>query len=250
MDSTIITLNNRGAASLISGDLENALCALSEALHYSNKDMNQSVAGGESSAPTTQAPFNIGTLMEHKFVVQDDDGDEVMAVDGNGAEPSASDSLSSFVYLNPIVIPDGNTTQSSGAQGKTVLSSIVIFNVALCHHSLALQQPSQTAVNADTRLLLLKARKLYELAIRLHQGSVRALGLSCSKLYILSCMNNLGHVHHLLGDDVASRKCFQQLLSTLMYLSYSSTKTAESTLNYAPFFKNIFHNYRTVAPAA
>ena len=251
LDSTIIALNNQGAAFLTSGDLQNALPMLSQALTYSKHYMSQHIQG------PNQASFNISTLMVDALDDEnEDDGDEDM---GNQSSSSYGSSFSSrcYIYLNPIVIPDSTDLTINGAHGETVLSSIVIFNVALCHHSLALQQlhqqqQSQTQTTTiETRLLLLKAMKLYELAIKLHQGSVSALGLHCSKLYILSCLNNLGNVHQLLGDAVASDACFQRLLSILMYLSYTrKLSDFESTLNYTPFFKNLFHHDRRAAPAA
>jgi hypothetical protein len=195
-----------------------------------------------------QASFDISTFMVDAFDENDDD----MGLQS----PSSSNEPSSrcYIYLNPIVIPESSTDFTiNGTHGETVLSSIVIFNVALCHHSLALQQlrvqQQEEQTTMDTSLLLLKAMKLYELAIRLHQGSVSALGLRCSKLYIVSCLNNLGNVHQILGDTAASHACFQQLLSILMYLSYTS-KLSESTLNYTPFFKNLFHDDRRASPAA
>merc|ERR1711937_706956 len=125
-------------------------------------------------------------------------------------------------------------------------------------------------------MLLKKAAKLYGLAIQLQEGQMVSEGPhSYSKLFFLSCINNLGNTHRLLGDTTSSEKIYQQLLAMLMYLNYSeqqhgyelstaasitnnsssstdriSTSTFPAARTYGSFFRNIFQREVKAAPAA
>lgn len=169
----------------------------------------------------------------------------------NTAAAAAGD----FIYNRPIHVPESFAHHAGLQKSEVILPSIVIFNLALAHHLWAmkkekenkilglseLQSQSQKpeAVNTDAirpqaqhspSLLLKKAAKLYGLAIQLQEGQMVSEGpQSYSKLFFLSCINNLGNSHRLLGDTASSEKIFQQLLTMLMYLNYSEQQQGDTT---------------------
>mmetsp|Transcript_41890 Transcript_41890/g.47402 ORF Transcript_41890/g.47402 Transcript_41890/m.47402 type:complete len:413 (-) Transcript_41890:130-1368(-) len=213
-----------------------------------------------------------------------------------------------FIYNRPIHVPESFAHHTGLQRSEVILPSIVIFNLALAHHLWAMKKEkedkivalSEQQVQAQSQkkegvnnihvirpqaqhspsLLLKKAAKLYGLAIQLQEGQMVSEGpQSYSKLFFLSCINNLGNSHRLLGDTASSEKIFQQLLTMLMYLNYSEQQqgdttttmvTTSTTINNGSttnnnnmnntsskvcrisesFFRNIFQTEVNAAPAA
>ena len=204
-----------------------------------------------------------------------------------------------FIYCKPIQVPEFYAHHIGLQRSEVILPSIAIFNLALAHHLWAkekLAAPEQEAAAAaflehgdrSSSLLLQKAAQLYGLAIQLQEGQmVSKEQNSYSKLFFLSCINNLGNTHRLLGDAASAKKIYEQLLTMLMYLNYSekqqrfelsTTDTTSSNPNsslssaritstttssvhvstssysagstYGSFFRNIFQTESNPAPAA
>ena len=199
-------------------------------------------------------------------------------------------SNSGFIYRKPIHIPSYHAYDAEFRHSEVLLSSVVIFNLALTHHRCAMmeqQQQTEDSVASRRRLSILKkAAKLYQLAIQLQEEHAAMDGPEWySKLFFLSCINNLGNTLRLLGDIAASEKTYQHLLTMLMYLNYneqqqqgynlsadsnnldsdaslvpasptsssSTTRIAASFSagkTYVSFFRNIFESDIKSAPAA
>jgi tetratricopeptide (TPR) repeat protein len=189
-----------------------------------------------------------------------------------------------FIYRKPIHVPESLAHHVGLQRPDVILPSIVIFNLAVSHHlwalkieGAALQQMDSSARQNQITLLLKKAANLYGLAIQLQEGQMISEGSqSYSKLFFLSCINNLGNTHRMLGDISSSEKIYQQLLTMLMYLNYSeqqqgyelSTRASNGLLSspssriptqtstysagrtYGSFFRNIFQTEVNAAPAA
>lgn len=218
----IATLNNQGAESLRCGNTEAAMASLSEALYTTNTWLK------ETNTTSCTASFDIDELMQRPEASQ-----------SNTADGYSSD----IAYRSPIFVPD--TDKLPGPQTCGVfLSAVIIFNLALAYHFHA----TETEHLVDREVYLKKAKMLYQLAIRSQEQQIEN-HTKIFKLFFLSCVNNLGIVHRLLGDAHAADECFQRLLTILMYLKYC--EEGHPCICMA-FFHNIFggDNSAAAAPAA
>ena len=123
-----------------------------------------------------------------------------------------------------------------------MISCIIVFNLALAQHNF-----SMTTKNTENQLLALgKACRLYELAFNLHRNELEG---SNDMLFRLAIVNNLGLVHKSLDDMEAANKCFEVVLSTLLYLVDQGHVTTFPLDN---FFMNTTYlvGKQSVAPAA
>ena len=205
-------------------------------------------------------------------------------------ERSSDITNTNFIYRKPIRVPASYAHHPGFQRSEVILPSIVIFNLALAHHMWAMKMESKLQQDVaaasvsgygqrSSSLLLKKSTRLYGLAIQLQEGQMVDEGpQSYSKLFFLSCINNLGNTHRLLGDVASSEKIYQQLLTMLMYLTYSEhqegyelsttetffsvsnafspstqsvpTSTFSAGRTYGSFFRNIFQGEMKFAPAA
>jgi hypothetical protein len=113
-----------------------------------------------------------------------------------------------YIYRKPIHVSP-HSMQEGHSMGVT-LSLIVIFNLALAHHLVAVQ-------NNMCRRRLQKALQLYELAYQLqleekHEQQVNSLR------FTMIIANNLGEIHRTVNNRSKHMMCLQHLLSTIMYL--------------------------------
>jgi hypothetical protein len=114
-----------------------------------------------------------------------------------------------FLYQDAIFIPNelGN---SLGRRERSMVSCMIIFNLALVHHLSAMW-----AIDSDPSSNLRRALKLYELAFNLQREELVEINV----LFVLAVTNNVGMTHRQLGDEEPAKTCFQSVLSTLMYLA-------------------------------
>jgi tetratricopeptide (TPR) repeat protein len=92
-----------------------------------------------------------------------------------------------------------------------VLSTILIFNQALAHHLMGIQNNDSSSLK--------KAVKLYACGFNLIIQEGTWVSSTC---YILACLNNMGLIFRCRNKIESAKKCFQQLLSTLMFLTHSN----------------------------
>jgi hypothetical protein len=92
-------------------------------------------------------------------------------------------------------------------RASALISTMIIFNLALAHQLLA-------ATHEKKEQLLSKAAKLHECGFNLR----RAEDFESNILFTLATMNNLGLIHQQLNDRDQAKKCFEHLLSSMMYL--------------------------------
>jgi tetratricopeptide (TPR) repeat protein len=111
-----------------------------------------------------------------------------------------------YMYRQAIHIPLQNI--ESTYQASAMVSSMIIFNIALAHHLSAL------ASNIHQSTKFHKAVTLYQLADNLQ----REAQLENNVLFTMAAVNNLGVIHHRLEDNKRATACFQYLLSTVMLL--------------------------------
>ncbi len=317
----IIALNNQGASALSCGCMSVALSSFCQALQKSKACMlSQQKDDFDQQEMRPSSRFDIDHLMEASCFGLHCDGESDESCPGHDSSNNSAisssfpapsvypsrqglnnddklNSNSGFIYGKPICIPSSYADNTEFRHSDVLLSSIVIFNLALTHHISAImqyhevQQQTQTPqgiVAFKRRLSILKkAAKLYELAIQLQEEHAAIDGPeSCSKLFFLSCINNLGNTFRLLGDLPSSDKIYQHLLTMLIYLNYneeqqgynlsiannsvasdaspeaatetsSTTTTTATTMavfsagrTYVSFFRNIFESDIKSAPAA
>jgi hypothetical protein len=91
------------------------------------------------------------------------------------------------------------------------LSCVIIYNLALAHHLRAMEEQNETSRQSH----LHKALTLYEHA---HQILVSEDEIHVSLLHSMAIACNLGHVHHMTGNEPASQVYFQHLLSAILYV--------------------------------
>jgi tetratricopeptide (TPR) repeat protein len=209
---------NNSAVSLISvGKYEEAVATLAKALHSSKKGM----ADAEDDANEPLRMACLDQCMAHSPKIND-------VSDSDDSEKKV------YIYRQAICIPQ----DTSCCYDSAVLSSvIIIFNLALAYQLAAgdSDKPSR---------YLRKAAKLYELAYNLHNEENFE-----SATFIMACINNLGLIHEELQDTITAQKCFQHVLSTLMFL-VDCGGTNGSQLE--GFFRNTSHLIcqKTTAAAA
>jgi hypothetical protein len=124
-----------------------------------------------------------------------------------------------FLYNHGIRIP--GTIMDINYQECTLISCIVVFNLALAHHLYAEQVDKRSGTHQE----LLKAKELYEISLKMHRDISTIHGLDnedCDDddiLFLLAIFNNLGLVHQQLQNNEKSGQCFEYVLSTLMCLA-------------------------------
>ena len=129
---------------------------------------------------------------------------------------------SSSLYLSPLQL---NPLADFSRYGTAVEASVAImYNMALAHHMNALF--NSPADQDDRQAGLDQAVALYELAYNVHMQEEDA---NLSVEFTMAIVNNLGHIHRQKGDEAKADRCFNHLLSTILFLqSYNGSSTASS----------------------
>jgi tetratricopeptide (TPR) repeat protein len=189
MDAIKTALNNRAVVMINAGELEAAISTIGEALHTSWE------MADKAEQRTHHLPLHL-TLdgLMTKCVHLDNSGDR--------------QEQKTFMYRRAICINDAAEDTTYSYESRVVVTAVIIFNLALAY-----QLAAANTTNGNDRYLR-KAAKLYKLAIRMpHEEQ-----LESSTLFSMTCINNVGLVYQDLRDIVAAQKCFEHLLSTLMFL--------------------------------
>ncbi|KAL3924942.1 MAG: hypothetical protein SGILL_000732 [Bacillariaceae sp.] len=124
------------------------------------------------------------------------------------------------LYISPLFL---STSASYDRYEVTVEASVAImFNLALSHHLNALYGStcgpksafSQSEASTPGVSTLEQAISLYELAYTVQMQEDAQLNVE----FTMAIINNLGHIHRLMGDEEKATKCFGHLLSTMLFL--------------------------------
>ena len=256
MDSSYaIKLNNRAASCVENGNFSDAFTYFKQAL-----DNSKSMIRSESSNANGKNDDEHDNNSPLKFGLDDlmDTRDYEMT--------SCTPSNGGFVYQNAIHIDDSYVCQlaSSNLDLNTMVSTVVVFNLALTHHLVAITESDEktpaAASGQSYKLLLRKASKLYQAVLKILKNSrLHEQGRS-SIFFVSSILNNLGHVHNLLDEKEESRYYYCQLVSTLMLVieHHNSHHQEESERNrkintldeLTCFFHCLVEGNAAVAPAA
>lgn len=91
-----------------------------------------------------------------------------------------------------------------------LLSYVILYNLALSYHLRAMDEEEENLQVA----CLEKALTLYEHAHHI----LSSQEIDVSLLHTMAIASNLGHIHHVIGDERRAEMCFQHLLSTILYI--------------------------------
>jgi hypothetical protein len=186
--ATPIARNNRAVAMINAGEIEAAISTICEALHTSRYLV-------EEAEETTHFTLHL-TL------------DGLMTNCVHLHNSGDSQEQKTFMHRCAIHIDDTAEDTTCSYESRAVVSAVLIFNLALAYQLAA----AKTTTGNDRYLK--KAAKLYGLANRMSHEEQ----LESSTLFSMTCINNMGLVYQDLRDIVAAQKCFEHLLSTLMFL--------------------------------
>jgi tetratricopeptide (TPR) repeat protein len=206
-----LELNNRGSILISSGNYEEAIGILARALQATrvimeNTPVDQNVHGCQT--PSLDAFMSTGALIATEE-----------SANSNGE-------CKGYIYGRPIQVHD--LSLAKGGQSTVLISVIIIFNLALAHHLLAMS-------NNESRAAIAKAIQLYKYAFELqrdNQGGSDAL-------FTVTVLNILGLAYELLGDEVTAGIFFDRLLSTAMFLIDCGEGQVLSQFD--GFFRNVSH---------
>jgi tetratricopeptide (TPR) repeat protein len=203
------SLNNAGASQLVSGMYASAVDSFTGSLRVAKNSLAV-LAAEKQTAHMNNFSSSLPQQQQRCAVVlfQDDAGSgastesKVQPVVGhrdNGALRG--------LYVSPLFLSESADYQR---YEPTVEASIAImFNLALAHHLNALYCPSNRTAST-----LEQAIALYELAYTVHMQEDVELSIE----FTMAIINNLGHIHRLLGDEEKASQCFRHLLSTILFL--------------------------------
>jgi tetratricopeptide (TPR) repeat protein len=123
------------------------------------------------------------------------------------------------LFVSPLFLSDSNIYDE---YEPTVEASVaIVYNLALATHLSALcvdcsehSVPVVSSEQTSAVSTLEQAVALYELAYTVQMNEEAELSVE----YGMAILNNLGHIHRLLGDEEKASKCFRHLLSTIVFL--------------------------------
>jgi hypothetical protein len=261
-----IALINHGATLIESGDTCEAISTLKLALQASKCVFRVEPPAGNDHNTDDCDSMEFGT-----------DLDDFMQKSSSSSSSSACHPVNdtttaynhgSFVYRHAVHIPTtsalaSTTTATTGSpQLRAILSTVLVFNLALAHHRAAMDidtSAKNSPVNDERNLLLSKAGILYESLFPLLQRAQchRQGGGGCV-LFTLVVLNNLGQVRLSLQQVQKASQCFQQLLSSMIYwidckdrnISNSSCTALDLELFFGSTSYLIFPNSTVAASAA
>jgi hypothetical protein len=127
------------------------------------------------------------------------------------------------------------------------ISYVIVYNLALAYHLKAMTS------QLSRRMIFItfeRALRQYENALCVLMGSPE---IDFSILHTLAIVCNLGHLHCVLGNKERSDLCYQNLLSTMIYLvDGGEVDTIEGTIPLDGFFSNVMPliSNMSSAPAA
>jgi tetratricopeptide (TPR) repeat protein len=113
-----------------------------------------------------------------------------------------------FIYSHPI-----HATNLDEHDQEYVMSVIIVFNMALAHHQIALQLQSEDC-GEDYEMRLLGALKLYQLGFCMQmKGDVHM-----DMTYALAMVNNTAQIYKAMNRQQKAQKFFTHMVSSLMMM--------------------------------
>lgn len=136
---------------------------------------------------------------------------------------------SSSIFRDPICMASKCKLPRAELEKCEVLSYVILYNLALSYHLRGMDEEEQHLKIA----YLQKALTLYEHAHHI----LSSQDIDVSLLHTMAIASNLGHIHHVIGDEERAQMCFQHLLSTILYVVDCGEGSKIETLD--GFFRNV-----------
>ena len=239
MMNKMIAKNNQGAALLENGYYKDALTVLNIGLaqlrsyiqndgQESDDDMEVAIISDEQGQPDTMEEDYPAARLDASRTLEGACS-ETTARRREGIysvedETCSADLNEDFVFRHPMFItPEMNCEDETtifiasesdccGRTNEVVLSVILVFNIALAHHLLAMDLEHN---NAKRPLLLKRAVQLYKLgySMQVEENDVRL-----SLTYTMATINNWAQITKELNDEQQSKRLFKHLLVSLMVI--------------------------------
>ena len=187
----VSSLNNAGAALIMSGRLADAVIMLGMGLAKLKEPV---ITMGSQVMKNNMDRYMRGTVHDQH------DWDESITDDTQIPHRHKLP-----LYQTAISVP--TTNDSRYGPRAVTMSKVILFNLALAHHLAGLVSEHSSS------LLLAKAATLYETSFMMaRKENMRA------PFFTLAVVNNLGCIHHAMGDEGNAMMYFHQLLSMCMFL--------------------------------
>ena len=220
--------NNRGAFCIATRRYGDAISCLSLALQNTKQLLT-------TTDKEERRDESLALVLLDQLMCQDPGQIQMMT-----SADSSTSSDPDFVYRHPISIPtsDFHDLLPLECDCKIIISVSIIFNLALAHHLRAIEEVTSPSNQQE----LSRAMRLYELAYKLQAHGDTGAGIST--LYIMSTLNNLGQIHKALNESDTACKCFENLLSAMMFTVHTGGTLPEQALD--GFMRNmtqsVFHS--------
>jgi hypothetical protein len=151
-------------------------------------------------------------------------------------EVDCSASSCYYIYRKPIEIQE---LPSSGisAHDYSLLIQAVLFNLALAHHLAALNENVMASGTSSRDATLQRAINLYQLS---HTLRCQETLVYDDAVYFMAFLNNLAHIHHMVGNKIKAEQCCQHLLACIMYMAeYDDEETHAVFQEFFPTIKHL-----------
>ena len=248
----VTTCSNLGVLVLRQKRFDDAISCFRAVIEH----INQKVLAG---APADSKPCSSENVLQAFYFLLDGTNFPVKDPTSLPTLPRKGDpSQDIYVFGNPIVISETQGKVNADAPVRSDewlrVSQVCLYNLAVTYHLAALERQeflSQHTPSIDHRAdpsmeeLMNLALSYYEMTYRVLLGEKDVLA---SQAMVI--LNNVGHIHKLKGNEEGSKKCFQYLLSTMMYLQ--ETGHEKQIHHWDRFFSNVMDLilYPSPAPAA
>jgi hypothetical protein len=184
---SVVIFENNAAISLIeSGKYQEAISRLCCLKTFYD-------AGGNVQAENPEGPK--GASLDHCMA------------QGQKLPCARSDDAKPYLYKQPIRMPP---TLEYSYKGRETIASILVFNLALAYHLLFLEIGQTSRGYSSLR----KAQMLYEVAFDFQKNEY----FDSNYLFVLATVNNIALIHQQLNEQKLANKCFEQVLSILMFM--------------------------------
>jgi hypothetical protein len=200
----VVELNNTGVALMKEGNYEAAITPLSKSLSIMK---NHFMACSKDNLEAELSP-EFCDHINYRYVDIPFYTASARSKGLDGTQDKGSEQRG-FVFRCPMEITCVKAC-STGNDYRRLLS-IIIFNLALSYHCLAIK----TFDSAIQHASLQKALRLYEIAHGSHSKDDRN---NETLLEIIAIVNNIAEIHKEMHNEYRARECSNQLLEAFMFL--------------------------------
>jgi tetratricopeptide (TPR) repeat protein len=234
-------LNNVGASQLVTGRYANAIDSFTRSMGLAKSALALLVAENQAKHMNNCTSRSMQQQRRCAVVLFMHSAASVAAAEAK-VQTVVDDRQKTLrgLYMFPLYLSESAEYQR---YEPTVEASIAImFNLALAHHLIALYGPFNRYV-----CTLEQAIDLYELAYTVQMNEDAKLSIEFS----MAIINNLGHIHRLLGDEDRGSQCFRHLLSTIFFFrSYGERHVNSDCCHTDTFVYSVSHLILQKAVAA